>query len=495
VCLSLQRDVYLSIYLSINRLATGIACVHPRDDFGRPRLWPRVHLSIHLSILTTDLSTHRQHRALLGLFVGASACLPVAGAMFSRMRRSMRPSPRDARPSGLPAAHEVQAGLQRLESITIRSQKDANGRYEHPPEHFPGFVDHGFSGFRKWRRTVEPIPTLSPEELERSLPVSKPSAAALASPPQGPVMQVAWLGHASVLAQWDGWSVLADPIFSHRCAPVQFAGPARVRPAPVSADELPPIDAIVISHNHYDHLDLSTVVALASRAQPTPPVWFVPLGTKAWMAGAGVSNVVEMDWAQRATLRCTQGGSSAEGGRRPDLLVTCLPCQHWCARTPFDRNACLWASWHVSTHSAARGTASSGASSSRADGARSCTADGGSYYFAGDTGYCGSVFENLGKVLGGIDVAAIPIGAYGAPGEVWFHEPNHMSPEGAVRCRADLQAKHAVAVHWGTFQLTSEPLLEPPKRLRAAAAAAGLLEEEFVVMAHGEVRCFPCQRP
>ena len=244
--------------------------------------------------------------------------------MFSRVRRSMRPSPRDARPSGAPLpAEEVQAGLRRLESITARSQQDSKGRYEHPPEHFPAFIDHGFSGFRKWRRTVEPIPTLSPEELEQALPVSKPSAAALASPPQGAVMQVAWLGHASVLAQWDGWNVLADPIFSHRCAPVQFAGPARVRPSPVSADELPPIDAIVISHNHYDHLDLNTVVALASRAQPTPPVWcvppsslqpyvvealnarrkaatvcnrsvtvcnrFVPLGTKAWMAEAGVS--------------------------------------------------------------------------------------------------------------------------------------------------------------------------------------------------------------
>ena len=277
--------------------------------------------------------------------------------MFSRICRSMRASPRDARPSGAPLpAEDVQAGLRRLESITARSQQDSKGRYEHPPEHFPSFIDHGFSGFRKWRRTVEPIPTLSPEELEQSLPVSKPSAAALASPPQGAVMQVAWLGHASVLAQWDGWNVLADPIFSHRCAPVQFAGPARVRPSPVSADELPPIDAIVISHNHYDHLDLNTVVALASRAQPTPPVWFVPLGTKAWMAEAGVSNVVEMDWAQQATLRCTRPspaeaklGEAAAGkaddeagdnqkGCRPDLVVTCLPCQHWCARTPFDRN-------------------------------------------------------------------------------------------------------------------------------------------------------------
>ena len=109
--------------------------------------------------------------------------------MPSLMRRLLCRSPRDARP-GAPVADAVQANLQHMESITVRSQRDANGRFEHPPEHFPTVIDHGFSGMRKWRKTVEPIPTLSPEELEQSLPVSKPSAAALAAPPQGGVMQV-----------------------------------------------------------------------------------------------------------------------------------------------------------------------------------------------------------------------------------------------------------------------------------------------------------------
>ena len=125
-----------------------------------------------------------------------------------------------------------------------------------------------------------------------------------------------WLGHASVLTQWDGWTVLADPIFSHRCFPVQFVGPARLQPSPVQAADLPRVDAVVISHNHYDHLDLGSVRDLAS--MPEPPMWFVPLGTKDWMqTWAGVHNIVEMDWGQQATL------SHAD---RADMRLTCLPC-------------------------------------------------------------------------------------------------------------------------------------------------------------------------
>ena len=379
-----------------------------------------------------------------------------------------------------------------MDRISIRSERGADGRFQHPAEHFPDWIDHGFSGFRKWQRAVEKTPLLSKAELEASLPVQKPSAAVLTSPPQGEI-QVTWLGHASVLTQFDGWNILADPIFSARCSPVQWAGPERVRPPPLCAEELPRIDAVVISHSHYDHLDLETVLALASRPQGgEPPVWFVPLGMQAWFVAAGVSNVVEMDWAQQATLSCTrrETESNPYEAVRPDLIVTCLPCQHWCARTPFDRNRVLWASWHVATNVDAAANLSSANLSSAS--ATSSASESASFYFGGDTGYCGHAFRHLGEAFGSIDLAAIPIGAYGGPTETWFHKPSHMNPEEAVRCRGDLRAKHAVAVHWGTFQLTAEPLLEPPQRLRAAAKLAGLTEDQFAVLAHGETRCFPC---
>ena len=135
----------------------------------------------------------------------------------------------DSRPNVPLQAPDIQEKIKMVESITVRSVKNAQGRFEHPAEHFPAWIEHGFSGVRKWRATVEPTPIMSEAELDESLPVLKPSAEALASPPQDKI-QVTWLGHASVLTQFNGWNVLADPVFSHRCSPVQWAGPARVRP-------------------------------------------------------------------------------------------------------------------------------------------------------------------------------------------------------------------------------------------------------------------------
>jgi N-acyl-phosphatidylethanolamine-hydrolysing phospholipase D len=343
-----------------------------------------------------------------------------------------------------------------------------NGRYVHDPEVFPGWEEHGFAHFRKWRRTVERPPTLSAEELQAKLPVRHVSKEMLRLPPAD-AMQCTWLGHASVLTQFDGWNILADPIFSDRCSPVQWAGPQRVRPSPIESSALPRIDAVVISHSHYDHLDLESVKALA--ALSPPPMWFVPLGTKAWMASVGVANVVEMDWGQQAVYIDPSGTKQAR-----ELTVTCLPCQHWCARTPWDRNTMLWSSWMTST-------APAGGPGSAPEH---------SYYFGGDTGYCGSVFAAIGAAFGHVDVAAIPIGAYGSPSETWLHRTSHMNPEEAAQTRRDLRARHGLAVHWGTFQLTSEPLLEPPARLKAALTASESADDAFVVLDHGETRCFPC---
>ena len=139
-------------------------------------------------------------------------------------------------------------------------------------------------------------------ELKKLLPVVKPDAAALASPPRNQA-QVTWLGHAACLVQWQGWTVLSDPIFSHRCAPVQFAGPARVRPSPVQVEDLPRVDVIVISHNHYDHLDELTVTKL-NKLQPEA-TFFVPLGMRVWFENVlpkGQVNVCEMDWGEEVEV-------------------------------------------------------------------------------------------------------------------------------------------------------------------------------------------------
>ena len=304
-------------------------------------------------------------------------------------RRAAAPRPT---PSHAPAAPDATPTATTAPDALPHSTR-LNGRFVLLPEHFPDFEERGFSDFVRWRRTVEPVVTPPAAVLERELPVQTPDAAALCAPPGG-AMQCTWLGHASVLVQWDGWTVLADPIFSRRCAPVQFAGPARLRPPPLQAAALPPVDAVVISHNHYDHLDAATARALAAR-RPAP-MWFVPLGMKAWLAGLGVANVVEMDWAEEAVL----ADPTPRG--RPDLRVHCLPSQHWCGRGLRDRNRCLWAAWLAATAN-------------------------GKYFFGGDTGYC-PVFAMVGRLHGPIDLAAIPIGAYGADSERWFHKSLPLCP-------------------------------------------------------------------
>ena len=203
--------------------------------------------------------------------------------------------------------------------------------------------------------------------------------------------------------------VTPHPHTSHTPAHPRTHPPTRppIANSPVAIADvpgLPDIDVVVISHNHYDHLDQNTVRALAKRphAPERAPLWLVPLGMKQFMTDCGVQNCVEMDWTERVTVQ----DPTALG--RPPLTVSALPCQHWCARGILDRNRCLWCAWHATT-------------------------DNGSYFFGGDTGYCGDVFKQVGHALGPVDLAALPIGAYGAPNEQWFHKPMHMNPDDAVR--------------------------------------------------------------
>lgn len=262
---------------------------------------------------------------------------------------------------------------------------------------------------------------------------------ALRGPLPAPVLT--WIGHATFLVQMDGVNVLTDPHWGGRTSPVSFAGPRRLVPPGVRFEDLPPIHAVVISHDHYDHLDLETVTRLAREHAPT---FFVPLGLKAWFTDAGIQKVVELDWWQ----------SSRVG----PLTITSTPAQHSSGRsiTLTDQNRRLWSSWAI-------------ASEHRR------------FYFAGDTGYF-SGFADIARRLGPFDLATLPIGGYS---DYSRHHPNHVSPEEAVRAFQDLGARLLVPMHWGTFELNREPYGEPPARLLREAYRHGL-EEHVAVLSPGQ---------
>ncbi len=250
---------------------------------------------------------------------------------------------------------------------------------------------------------------------------------------------ITWVGHSTFLIQLDGVNILTDPIWSDRVSPVSFAGPRRLVPPGIRFEDLPPIDVVIISHDHYDHLDAPTVERLERTFHPR---FVVPLGIKAWLADAGVRDAVELDW---------WASTRAHG-----LTFTATPAQHSSGRGLTDQNLRLWASWVI----AGRGHR---------------------LYFAGDTGYYG-VFPEIGRRLGPFDVAALPIGGYSG---VAGHNPNHLNPEEAVRVFEDLHARLLVPMHWGTFELNREPFREPPDRLMHEALRQGV-EEDMAVLTQGQ---------
>ncbi|MCF7804419.1 MAG: MBL fold metallo-hydrolase [Candidatus Marinimicrobia bacterium] len=293
--------------------------------------------------------------------------------------------------------------------------------------------DHGFRDMLKWSFSDKPeIPeTYTLPWVENNLSFlgenSSPS--------------YTWIGHATFLIEIDGKTILTDPFFSDRASPVQWAGPKRMVPPALPLEDLPPIDFVVISHNHYDHLDYHTVKYLADRGSH----FIVPLEMDKWFRGHGMPNVTALDWWQRF---------SNDG-----LTFHATPAQHFCARTPFDRNDVLWASWVIESTD------------------HVC-------YFAGDTGYFPG-FKEIANRFPAIDVALLPIGAY-APR--WFMGPVHLDPSQAVQVFTDLGAEYAIAMHWGTIKLTDEAMDEPPILLKESLKSAGIPSERFPVFAHGETR-------
>lgn len=330
------------------------------------------------------------------------------------------------------------------------------GLHENPyydpakPHHTPGGFRNTDPAAQKpggfwrwqWQRRVAGVP--GPAAASHRDGWVMPNRALLHAPAGNP--GVTWVGHATLLVRLGGLNVLTDPHFSGRASPFAFVGPKRHLPPGVALDDLPEIHAVVISHSHYDHLDVDSVRRLHAKYGAALH-FLVPLGLKPWFARLGIDHVTELDWWEHVDL---------DGVR-----FTLTPAQHWSARGLFDRNDTLWGGWAI-------------------------RAPGFNFFFAGDTGYSRD-FTAIGARLGPFDLAALPIGAY-APR--WFMRMQHIDPAEAVRIHRDVGARQSVGVHWGSFEMSDESLDEPPRELAAARRAAGLADDEFFVMKVGETRRF-----
>jgi N-acyl-phosphatidylethanolamine-hydrolysing phospholipase D len=257
------------------------------------------------------------------------------------------------------------------------------------------------------------------------------------------------VGHTSFLIQIAGLNVLTDPIWSERASPVQFAGPRRWVPPAVEFDLLPPIDVVVLSHDHYDHLDSTTVSRIAARYPAA--VWNAPLGVAAFLKQHGARDINERDWWEQSSV-----GS---------LKLTCVPAQHFSGRTLGKRNRTLWCGWTLRSRNH-------------------------SIYFAGDTALHPE-FGTIAERCGPFELAILPIGAYEPR---WFMGSVHMNPDDCMKAMSQLTGRQhgrrltMAAAHWGTFKLTDEPMDEPPARMRELWQAAGLHAQDLWIMRHGETR-------
>lgn len=279
---------------------------------------------------------------------------------------------------------------------------------------------HGWTDLLRWQFGLGPrerpmvdgtiLPAYRPEwvpvDIER-----------ISRPPRHSI-QVTWIGHSTFLIQVAGLNFLTDPVFGRTCSPFPTWRLRRRAPLPIAFERLPSIHAVLLSHNHYDHLESRTVRRLGHQ-----PVWLVPLGNAAWFAQRRHENVLEIDWWQEAELG--------------PVSITAVPAQHWSGRTPLDQNLTLWCGYVLRTPA-------------------------GSIYFAGDSGYA-PFFVDIGHRLGPMRLSLLPIGSYQPR---WFMAPMHLNPEEAVRVHLDVRSELSIGMHWGTFRLSDEPMAEPPIALR-----------------------------
>lgn len=303
----------------------------------------------------------------------------------------------------------------------------------------PGHENVGeksFADLLRWQATREPAPWPETVPVTPALPAARVEGGALVA---------TMVGHATVLVQTRGLNILTDPIWAERASPFQFAGPKRVTAPGIDFASLPTIDLVVVSHGHWDHLDVPTLKQLWDRDRP---LILVPLGHGRLLAANGIE-ARELDWGERAELG--------------PVTAVAEPVYHWTSRWFTDRNRALWAGWSLLTPE-------------------------GTIYFAGDTGYGdGAAFRAVTR-HGPVRLAMLPVGAYEPR---WFMAAQHMNPAEAVRSMADLGAAQALGLHWGTFQLTDEAWDAPRAELAAAMGAAGIEPQRFPALLAGEALRLP----
>ena len=301
-----------------------------------------------------------------------------------------------------------------------------------PPER-KGFID-----FLRWQLTSRPGRWNKWTDSQFG-PIPQPRV-------NGKDLRVTFVNHATVLIQTEGLNILTDPIWSERASPLSWAGPKRHRPPGLRFEDLPPIDVVLISHNHYDHLNIETLVRLNAEHQPR----FVSgLGNRALLNARGILDVIELDWWDTAKVS-------------EELSVTCVPAKHFSGRGLSDGDATLWCGYVVQ-------------------------GSGGNIYFAGDTGM-GSHFAEIKNRFRPLRLALLPIGAY-LPG--WFMCPVHISPREAIKVHHILEARASMAIHFGTFALGDDGELEPVLDLREALGDTPDSDSHFWVLEHGEGRDVP----
>lgn len=309
-----------------------------------------------------------------------------------------------------------------------------SGLFQNPWTH----PRHGFLDALRWKCGLGPRErSIHPHAHEPAAWQAIPSHE-WQNPPHG-TWQVVWLGHASFLLRGHGRNILIDPVFSNHCAPFPFHFPSLKRkiPPPLDLQELPKIDLILLTHSHYDHCDLPTLHAF-----PRDTKIIIAQGHKTWLMRQGFTQVNELAWWESSDVH--------------ELRITATPAQHFTARSLLDRNRGHWCGWCI-------------------EGA------GQKLWHTGDSGYC-EVFQEIGQRLGPFHLSMIPIGAY-APR--WFMKAMHMNPEEAVRVFQETYTQQAIAMHWGTFTLTEEPIGEPPLLLAEALQRAEVPPERFVCLPVG----------